>query len=32
VGNHILGKFFGKYAPLFSGILLIILGIVEFLN
>lgn len=32
VGNHVLGKFSGKYAPLFSGILLILLGIIEFLN
>lgn len=32
VGNHVLGKIFGKYAPLLSGILLIILGINEFLN
>lgn len=32
VGNHVLGKLFGKYAPLISGVLLIILGIVEFLN
>ena len=32
VGNHVLGKFCGKYAPLFSGLLLIILGITEFLN
>jgi putative sporulation protein YtaF len=32
VGNHVFGKFWGKYAPLFSGILLIILGIIEFLN
>ena len=32
VGNYVLGKFLGKYAPLFSGILLIILGIIEFLN
>jgi len=32
IGNHVLGKFCGKYAPLFSGILLIILGIIEFLN
>ena len=32
VGNHILGKFLGKYAPLISGILLIILGIVKFFN
>lgn len=30
VGNHILGKFLGKYAPLISGILLIILSIVKF--
>ena len=32
IGNHVLGKFCGKYAPLFSGILLIMLGIIEFLN
>lgn len=32
VGNHVLGKVFGKYAPLISGILLIALGIIEFLN
>ena len=32
IGNHVVGKFLGKYAPLFSGILLIILGIIEFLN
>ena len=32
IGNHILGNFLGKYAPLISGILLIILGIIEFLN
>ncbi|MBV7274353.1 manganese efflux pump [Clostridium sp. PL3] len=32
LGNHILGKVFGKYAPLFSGILLVILGIIEFFN
>lgn len=32
VGNHVLGKLFGKYAPLISGVLLIALGIVEFLN
>jgi Predicted membrane protein len=31
IGNHVLGKIFGKYAPLFSGILLIILGIIEFI-
>lgn len=29
-GRHALAKLFGKYAPLFSGILLILLGIVEF--
>lgn len=32
LGNHIMGKILGKYAPLFSGILLIILGIIEFFN
>jgi putative sporulation protein YtaF len=32
VGNHMLGKFLGRYAPLISGILLIILGIIEYLN
>lgn len=32
VGNHVLGKFLGKYASLFSGVLLIILGIIEFIN
>lgn len=32
VGNHVLGKLLGKYAPLFSGILLIILGVIEFLH
>jgi putative sporulation protein YtaF len=32
VGNHILGKFLGKFAPLISGILLIMLGIIESLN
>lgn len=32
MGNHILGKFLGKYGPLFSGIFLIILGIIEFHN
>ncbi|MCB2292337.1 sporulation membrane protein YtaF [Clostridium algoriphilum] len=30
-GNHILGKILGRYAPLFSGILLILLGIIEFI-
>lgn len=32
IGNHILGKFLGKYASLISGILLAILGIIEFFN
>lgn len=32
LGSHIIGAFFGKYAPLISGILLIVLGIVEFIN
>lgn len=32
IGNHILGEILGKYAPLISGILLIILGIIEFFN
>ncbi|MFL0198357.1 sporulation membrane protein YtaF [Clostridium sp. WILCCON 0269] len=31
-GDHILGKLLGKYASLISGILLVILGIIEFLN
>lgn len=32
LGNHVLGKLCGKYAALFSGLLLIILGIVELIN
>ena len=32
VGNNVFGNFLGKYAPLISGILLIILGIIEFIN
>jgi putative sporulation protein YtaF len=32
VGNHVLGNFLGKYAPLISGILLIILGMIELIN
>lgn len=32
IGNHLLGKFLGKFSPLFSGVLLIILGIIEFFN
>lgn len=30
IGNNIFGRLLGKYAPLISGILLIILGIIEF--
>lgn len=32
IGNNVLGNFLGKYAPLISGILLMILGIIEFFN
>ncbi|SHJ27780.1 putative sporulation protein YtaF [Clostridium cavendishii DSM 21758] len=32
LGNHVLGKLLGKYAPLLSGVLIIILGIIEFVN
>lgn len=32
IGNHLLGNLLGKYAPLISGILLITLGIIEFIN
>lgn len=32
IGNHVLGEILGKYAPLISGILLIILGIIEVHN
>ncbi len=32
IGNHVLGDILGKYAALFSGVLLIILGIIEFVN
>lgn len=32
IGNHVLGNFFGKYAPLISGILLTILGFFELFN
>lgn len=32
LGNHVLGKFLGKYAPLISGVLLILLGIFEIIN
>lgn len=31
VGNNVLGKLLGKYAPLISGLLLIILSIIEFI-
>lgn len=32
IGNNVLGTLCGKYAPLLSGILLIILGIIEIFN
>lgn len=32
VGNHVLGKYLGKYTPLFSGVFLVILGIIELFN
>jgi len=32
LGTHALGKLFGKYASLFSGLLLILLGIFEFFH
>lgn len=32
IGHHVIGRFCGKYAPLISGILLIILGLIEILN
>lgn len=32
LGNHVFGKLLGKYAPLISGVLLIILGIIEMIN
>lgn len=32
IGSNILGSFLGKYGPLISGILLLILGIIEFFN
>lgn len=31
-GNHVIGKVLGKYAPLISGIILILLGIIELFN
>ncbi len=30
IGNRAFGKLFGKYAPLFSGILLVLLGIFQY--
>lgn len=32
LGNHVFGNLLGKYAPLISGILLIVLGIIEAFN
>ncbi|MEG1004053.1 manganese efflux pump MntP [Clostridium sp.] len=32
LGDHVLGKFLGKYASFISGLLLFILGIIEILN
>lgn len=32
IGNHALGKLFGKYAPLFSGVLLVVLGVFEYFH
>lgn len=32
IGSNVLGTFLGKYGPLISGILLIMLGIIEFFN
>ncbi|GFP75316.1 sporulation membrane protein YtaF [Clostridium fungisolvens] len=32
LGSNVIGKLLGKYAPLVSGILLIVLGIIEFIN
>ncbi len=32
IGNNVLGKICGKYAPLISGVLLILLGALEMLN
>jgi putative Mn2+ efflux pump MntP len=30
--TNVLGRFFGKYAPLLAGVLLIILGFIEMFN
>lgn len=32
LGKHLLGNFLGKYASLFSGLLLILLGIIEYIQ
>jgi putative sporulation protein YtaF len=32
IGNRALGKLFGKYAPMISGILLVVLGIFEYFH
>lgn len=32
VGKNVLGRFFGRYAPLIAGVLLIVLGFVEMFN
>ena len=32
IGHNVLGSICGKYAPLISGVLLIILGIFELIN
>lgn len=32
IGNRVLGKFLGQYAPLLAGVLLIILGFIEMFN
>ncbi|MDQ0199911.1 manganese efflux pump MntP [Neobacillus ginsengisoli] len=32
IGKNVLGRFFGKYAPLIAGVLLIILGFIEMFN
>ncbi|QQE79590.1 sporulation membrane protein YtaF [Alicyclobacillus sp. SO9] len=32
IGKNVLGRFFGKYAPLIAGVLLIVLGFIEMFN
>lgn len=32
IGKNVLGRFFGKYAPLIAGVLLMILGFIEMFN